>query len=167
VCVLLKSFCQEKGLRCPSSLLLILIPGLPLPGTKSKASLAAKEFFAYARLVFPYPLIHILSDNGSEFAKHFAKEVRRLCIRHYHIYPRRPQDNPYAERYNRTIQDEYIDYHTWELGEPNIFNQGLMKYLLWYNTERPHWSLNLQSPVQFIIKQEGKKSKVGWTDTSS
>lgn len=31
----------------------------------------------------------------------------------------------------------------------DIFNQKLVDWLLWYNTQRPHWSLRLQSPVDY------------------
>ncbi|MFH1194022.1 MAG: integrase core domain-containing protein, partial [bacterium] len=44
------------------------------------------------------------------------------------------------------------------------FNQKLMDWLLWYNTERPHWSLNLLSPVDYLIKT-GHLSNMSWTDT--
>src|SRR3989338_11629308 len=40
-------------------------------GTKSHASLAAKEFFGLCLKVFPYPITFVLTDNGSEFKKHF------------------------------------------------------------------------------------------------
>ena len=44
--------------------------------TTSHASLAAKEFFQVVRKVFPYPLSFILTDNGSEFMKHFHEALR-------------------------------------------------------------------------------------------
>jgi len=58
--------------------------------------------------------------------------------------------NAHAERFNRTIQEEYIDYHEDELLDPEQFNVGLMQHLLWHNTERPHGSLKMKPPVQFI-----------------
>ena len=58
--------------------------------------------------------------------------------------------NAHAERFNRTLQEEYIDYHEDELLDPEQFNVGLMQHLLWHNTERPHWSLKMKPPVQFI-----------------
>jgi len=47
-------------------------------------------------------------------------------------------------------QEEYIDYHEDELLDPEQFNVWLMQHLLWHNTERPHWSLKMKPPVQFI-----------------
>jgi len=40
--------------------------------------------------------------------------------------------------------------HEDELLDPEQFNVGLMRHLLWHNTERPHWSLKMKPPVQFI-----------------
>ena len=48
------------------------------------------------------------------------------------------------------VSEEYIDYHEDELLDPEQFNVGLMQHLLWHNTERPHWSLKMKPPVQFI-----------------
>ncbi|MGB9794483.1 MULTISPECIES: integrase core domain-containing protein [Caldisericum] len=62
------------------------------------------------------------------------------------MYPRCPRINGFIERANRTLQDEFIDSHLILL-EENIdeFNRKLMDYLVWYNTERPHNSLNNKS----------------------
>ena len=43
--------------------------------TTSHASYAAKEFFLIVKQVFPYPLQYVLTDNGSEFMKHFDEEL--------------------------------------------------------------------------------------------
>jgi len=58
--------------------------------------------------------------------------------------------NAHAEREKSTRKEEYIDYHEDELLDPEQFNVGLMQHLLWHNTERPHWSLKMKPPVQFI-----------------
>src|SRR3989338_3354349 len=81
--------------------------------TTSHASLAAKEFFALCQRAFPLPyrFAHVLTDNGSEFKKHFAEELRRLHMTHFHTYPKTPKMNAHVERFNRTIQEEFIDYH--------------------------------------------------------
>jgi transposase InsO family protein len=121
-------------------------------GTTSHASLAAKEFFDYCRMVFPYPFTFVLTDNGSEFKKHFATELKRLNRVHYHTYPKTPKMNAHCERFNRTIQEEFIDFHVHSLVHPVDFNQRLMEWLIWYNTERPHFAFkNLLSPLQFLL----------------
>ena len=139
--------------------------------TTSHASLAAKEFFDLCRKAFPFPITFVLTDNGSEFAKDFAKELKRLHLIHYHTYPKSPKMNAHVERFNRTIQEEFVDYHMGDLLEPNIFNNKLMDWLIWYNTKRVHFAFkNKLSPVQFILSlKEGLNIKqecnFGWTYT--
>jgi transposase InsO family protein len=133
--------------------------------TRSHASLAAKEFFDLVTLLFPHRLEHVLTDNGSEFMKHFDEELRRLHKTHWHTYPRTPKMNAHDERFNRTIQEEFVDYHESELLNPDLFNQKLIEWLLWYNGERPHWALNLKSPIQFLIEQNPEECNMWWRDT--
>lgn len=122
--------------------------------TKSHASLAAKEFFELCRKTFPYSFnfLYVLTDNGSEFKKHFTEELRRLHLMHYHTYPKTPKMNAHLERFNRTIQEEFIDYHSFLLLNPTDFNRKLIDYLIWYNTERVHHAFqNKFSPIQFMM----------------
>ena len=120
--------------------------------TTSHASLAAKEFFDLCLKIFPFPITFVLTDNGSEFAKHFTEELKKLHLIHYHTYPKTPKMNAHCERFNRTIQDEFVDYHTNDLLTPAIFNRKLIDWLIWYNTERPHYAFqNKLSPVEFMM----------------
>lgn len=122
--------------------------------TTSHASLAAKEFFEFCIKAFPYSFnfLYVLTDNGSEFKKHFAEELKKLHLIHYHTYPRTPKMNAHIERFNRTIQDEFIDYHVHLLKDPDVFNRKLMDYLIFYNTKRVHHAFqNKLSPVQFML----------------
>ncbi len=57
------------------------------------------------------------------------------------------QDNAYAERINRTIKEEYLDY--WR---PQTFNQlkeYVKKAVINYNSKRPHNNINKKSPFEF------------------
>ena len=122
--------------------------------TKSHASQAAKEFFELCLKVFPcsFNSLYVLTDNGSEFKKHFTEMLKELHFVHYHAYPRTPKMNAHIERFNRTIQDEFIDFHTYLLINPEEFNQKLIDCLIFYNTERVHYAFqNKLSPIQFMV----------------
>ena len=120
--------------------------------TTSHASEAAREFFLLCLKVFPFPVSFVLTDNGSEFMKHFDEELRRLHMIHYHTYPKTPKMNAHCERFNRTIQEEFVDYHVSDLKTPEVFNAKLVDWLIWYNTERVHYAFqNKLSPVQFML----------------
>ncbi len=119
--------------------------------TTSHTSLAAKEFFQCVAVVFPYELKYILTDNESEFAKEFDAELRKQHKTHWHTYPRTPKMNAHVERFNRTLQEEFLNFHKPLLLEPDTCNDKMIDYLLWHNGKRPHWSLNLKSPIQFLL----------------
>lgn len=130
--------------------------------TRSHASLAATHFLHLIQAVFPYAIEAVLTDNGSEFQRHFASELANRLFTHWHTYPKTPRMNAHCERFNRTLQEECIDYHYTLLFQDDLtdFNLELLRYLSWYNLERPHLSLTipvpgrktprLQSPLQFL-----------------
>lgn len=133
--------------------------------TTSHASAAAKEFFVLVRRVFPVRFAHVLTDNGSEFKKRFTAELKRLHLTHWRTYPKCPKMNAHTERFNRTLQEEFVDYHVPLLLTPRFFNEKLVEYLLWHNAERPHWSLELKSPLQFLVENHPEYSRMWWRDT--
>ncbi len=141
--------------------------------TTSHASLAAKEFFEICLKIFPFPIEFVLTDNGSEFMKHFAEKLKELHVLHYHTYPRTPKMNAHVERFNRTIQEEFIDYHANDLLNVSIFNRKLIDWLIWYNTERVHHAFqNKMTPVEFMLSlpilpahQSAQECKNGWPHT--
>ena len=122
-------------------------------GTTSHASLAASEFFEIVRKIFPFPFAYVLTDNGSEFKKHFGETIRVLHLTHYKTRPRTPKQNAHCERFNRTVQEEYANHHRRELLlDIPAFNRGLASWSLWYNTKRVHHAFqNKLSPMQFML----------------
>ncbi|TSC73142.1 MAG: transposase [Parcubacteria group bacterium Gr01-1014_38] len=133
--------------------------------TRSHASQAAAEFFRLVRRVFPVPWVYVLSDNGSEFKKRFAAEVRNQHLTHWKTYPQCPRMNPHDERFNRTLQEEFVNYHAGLLLDVRRFNVRLVEHLLWHNTERPHHALGLKSPVQFLGEKYPEQCKMWWHNT--
>lgn len=122
--------------------------------TTSHGSRAAEEFFVRSLSLFPYPVEFVLTDNGSEFMKDFDSRLRDLCLTHWHTYPKTPKMNSHCERFNRTIQDEFFINHKFLLHNIPHCTTKLNDWLGWYNTTRPHHSLDLLSPVQFLHKYE-------------
>ncbi len=140
--------------------------------TTSHASQAASDFFEHCIKIFPFPIKFVLTDNGSEFAKNFSNKLKELHMDHYHTYPRCPKMNSHIERFNRTIQEEFINYNIRSLEIIDYFNNKLLEWLFWYNSERPHFAFkNKLSPLQFIMSLESnnynlpQKCNLGWTYT--
>jgi transposase InsO family protein len=122
---------------------------------KSKASLNAADFLRRLYLLFDGRIQNIHIDNGSEFKKEFLKAAEKLKIKLYHARPYQPKDKPLIERFNGIIQQEYINLGHFTL-DVEKFNNNLVDWLLFYNFKRPHHSLGLQRPIDYV----NLKSKV-------
>ena len=129
-------------------------------------SQSVKDFFQKFKLVFPHQIKHLQTDNGSEFHKYFADYLKEQKTIHFWNYPGKPYRNGLVEKYNRTIQEEFIDQNSVLLEQTDEFNRKLMDWLIWYNTRRPHWSLGLISPVDYMVKNN-LLSRMLWTDTNN
>jgi len=107
---------------------------------KNPTSKNAEDFMRKLDKIAPFPVKRVQTDNGSEFDKNFHKYILGSGRIHYHNYPKSPQMNPFIERFNRTIQEEFVDvkevdpYH-----DIDGCNRELMKYLLFYNTQCQLW----------------------------
>jgi len=135
---------------------------------KNHTSISSSDFANKLIKATPYPIKAIQTDNGSEFLKDFDKVIKELGIAHFFIYPRCPKQNGCIERFNRTIQEEFVDFNRCLLEESDTenFNDKLIDYLLWYNIKRPHHSLKNETPMQVVVDFL-KKSNMSWTDTQT
>lgn len=126
---------------------------------KSLNSRNNKDFYQRFKSVYPGTIKDWQSDNGSENLGEFDQQLEKDQIPHFFSYPRCPKINAYIERYNRTIQEEFIDNNLDIIHDKQLFNQKLSDYLIWYNTKRPHKSLGLKSPLQYLIEKGGMSQK--------
>lgn len=120
----------------------------------SHSSAYAADFLYRLRHLTNGRIENVHTDNGSEFHKDFEKACRDLKLSHYWSRTRTPQDNPHCERFNRTLQDEFIQLGNHVL-DPEVFNQKLTEWLIEYNYFRPHESLGYLTPMCFIQKKKG------------
>jgi putative transposase len=92
------------------------------------------------------PLIHH-SDRGSQY---ISKDYTKLLESYGTNISMglTAQDNAYAERINRTIKEEYLDYR-W-IRSFSQLKAAVAAAVKHYNTHRPHLHLNRKSPVEFI-----------------
>lgn len=82
--------------------------------------------------------ISILEENGTKIS---------MC--------KTAQENAYAERINRTIKEEYLEYK-W-LRTLSQLKVSVAKAVSHYNQSRPHKSLGMMAPFEFVQK---------WNETS-
>ena len=110
----------------------------------------ATAFFERARRWFARRRIRIegvLTDNGSCYvSRRFRQALKRHEIRHLRTRAYRPQTNGKAERFIGTMLGGWAYARAYRTS--NQRTKALPKWLRYYNEERPHRSLGMQSPAQ-------------------
>ena len=102
-------------------------------------------FYEMFKEVFPYKIKQWQNDNGHENVGEFEKKLKEEKIRQVFSYPGSPKINAYIERFNRTLREEFIDVNGVLIKEDEEFKNLLIEWLVYYNSKRPHFSLNLKS----------------------
>lgn len=129
-------------------------------------SAPAADFLQKTRIVLPDCPADVQTDNGSEFTLHFNAAVENAGL-HFNTHPRTPKENAHIERFNRTLEEEFLQYNRSLLRDDiAAFNNKLIDWLLWYNGERPHHALGLKSPFQaMMLTLPAKECQMWWTST--
>lgn len=99
----------------------------------------------------------VQTDNGSEFLKEFHSECVKRKIPHYFTYPSTPKMNAFIERFNRTLEEEFMMWHRHLMQDISSFddlNIALQSYVDYYNNIRPHSSLGYMSPMEYTRMYE-------------
>lgn len=117
--------------------------------SSKQAAIFLEEIINQCRVI-----IHtVQTDNGSEFEKYFKQIIKEFNLVHLFSYPHSPKTNAYVERFNWTIQDEFLFTHEDLLLYPQEFKEKLKQWMLYYNQERPHQSLGYLTPYQYQEKR--------------
>jgi transposase InsO family protein len=117
----------------------------------TKSSANAADFVKRMVYLLDHEVWNVGHDNGSEFHKHFERAVHELGLGDYWSRVKTPTDNPVNERFNRTVQEEFIAMgHLTE--DVDRFNHELTDWLVEYNFVRPHQSLGYQTPWEYYAK---------------
>jgi transposase InsO family protein len=105
------------------------------------------KFIKKVQSITPFNIKMIQSDNGPEFTSWFTEHVQKLGIAHRHSRVRKPNDNAYIERFNRTLKEEGLKH----LGKyPKTYSKNIKRYLTYYNSKRLHLGINLLTPLQVL-----------------
>ncbi len=117
------------------------------------SSRQAADFLRRLHFLTEGEIINLHHDNGSEFQKDFEKACRDLSLPQWYSRVRTPKDNAVLERFNRTIQEEFVEMI--DIGPEDVeeFNQRLLDWLIEYNSIRPHQALDYQTPLAYIDSQ--------------
>lgn len=106
---------------------------------------------------------YIRSDNGPEFIAEVVKQwLQESGVKTLYIEPGSPWENAYSESFNSRFRDELLDR---ELFTSVLEAKVLVReYKQEYNQQRPHSSLNYQTPAAFAAtvhqSENGTMAKV-------
>lgn len=99
----------------------------------------------------------IIADNGPEFGTSVSLQKRNhpfermlieTGIKRRYMQPYRPQTNGKVERFWRTLKEDLIEDTDFDsIGE---LEDELLKYLVYYNWERPHQGINGKKPIDMV-----------------
>jgi transposase InsO family protein len=105
-------------------------------------------FVRRAQRALPFEIQMIQTDHGSEFSIGFTHGVESLEMRHRHSRVRRSNDNAHVERFNRSVQEECLDFVPHRLER---YRKALREYLPYYNEERLHMGIEFKTPLQMVL----------------
>lgn len=100
--------------------------------------------------VLPVTIHTVQTDNGSEFEGVFDAYCQENSITHKWTYPSSPQINGVIERFNRSLQEEWLDMYQDEMLNITLINQRIKEYLSFYHHDRIHESLADQTPATVV-----------------
>lgn len=94
-------------------------------------------------------------ENKSDIIHYFPAKIKRPKKKKYFSWVKISKDNLEGERFNKTIEFEWLFDDNVDL-DCNIFNKKLSSWLIEYNFNRPHQSLNYLTPAEHIKKESMK-----------
>ena len=118
----------------------------------SNASIHAADFLKRLRYLVDGNIDLSHQDNGSEFKGAFEEACEHLGIGQVYSRVRTPTDNAALERFNWTVEDEWLSLSEGGLDDILKANTDLTEWLIEYNTHRPHEALAYQTPFGYAAE---------------
>ena len=109
----------------------------------------AAQFFAD----YGVSIERVMTDNAMNYrqSKDFRETLNRLGIAHKRTKAYRPQTNGKAERFNRTLLEEFAYKQLFLTNEARL--EALEPWVHSYNANRPHTAIGGLSPLQRIVNK--------------
>ena len=116
-------------------------------------SLTAKDgldFLDYS-FINKYQHVELLqTDGGSEFKAEFRSNVFHYADRFRVARPYKKNEQAYIESFNRSLRKECLGWSKYRPKDLPSLEKELTEYLVYYHTKRPHMSLNMKTPNEFL-----------------
>ena len=88
----------------------------------------------------------------------FDRALGGFGISHYFSRPYTPKDNAEVERFNQTLEYEWLNDGNFTT-DCQQFNESLTDWLVEYNFVRPHETLDYLAPMEYIEKYQSRLMK--------
>ena len=120
-----------------------------------KSAASAVDFMTRVCALFALlgiAIYSVLTDNGKEYTSHwgsyhaFEEHLKKNGIKHRYTKVRSPWTNGYAERFNRTLLEEFYQPALLSKNYKDIreLQDDLNRYLYFYNFQRTHQGYRLK-----------------------
>lgn len=118
-----------------------------MPDISDESASLALEFFIKW---FPFKIVYLQTDNGLEYQITFDQTCQKKGINHYFIHKNTPNENAVIERSFKTDQDEFFYWLKEAPQHIGELNEWFQKFILDYNTIRPHQALEYKTPMEIV-----------------
>lgn len=90
------------------------------------------------------------TDGGPEFKAEFRRNVFQFADRFRVSRPYKKNEQSYIESFNRSLRKECLGWSKYKASDIPTLDRELTDYLLYYHTRRPHMSLDMKTPNEFL-----------------
>lgn len=116
-------------------------------------SLTAKDGLDFLSFSFNSKFDHVnllQTDGGPEFKSDFRSNVFKFADRFRVASPYKKNEQAYIESFNRSLRKECLGWGKYKPSDIPCLEKELAGYLLYYHNKRPHMSLGMKTPNQFL-----------------
>jgi IS30 family transposase len=117
---------------------------------KSELTASAGREALQSQLIELGPIEHIQRDGGSEFKKEWQEYATKHIPSIRTARPYKKNEQAFIERFNGILRKECLGYVKYRKEDLDKIQARVDEYLTYYHTKRPHLSLNMQTPYEFI-----------------
>ncbi len=120
-------------------------------------SLTAKDGLDFLKFSFNKRFNHtqlLQTDGGPEFKAEFRSNVFKYADRFRVARPYKKNEQSYIESFNRSLRKECLGWSKYtDKDLPNL-EKELLDYLVYYHNKRPHMSLKMMTPNQYLERYQ-------------
>lgn len=120
---------------------------------KLYSSLTARDGLDFLNFSFSSRFNHVKllqTDGGSEFKAEFKSNVFKFANRFRVARPYKKNEQSYIESFNRSLRKECLGWSKYTKSDLPELESELSDYLVYYHNKRPHMSLNMLTPNEFL-----------------